>query len=412
MERIHKLFLEAMAAALKDQTVSWGAEVSADDLARIITLAQEHHVLPMIFEVIYTSKAASAMDPDFFQELRRITIHSVMGQAVKTEEFLELYSQLRSDGVKPLVVKGIICRNLYPRPDYRTSGDEDVLCGEVGFEACHKAMTAFGMKACSASLDSYEVPYYKEAGNLYIELHKSLFATQSDIFGDCNHFFDSIFDHAVEVEIQGVAVATPEWSEHLLYLILHAFKHFLHSGFGIRQVCDMVLFAHAYGDRVDWPLVLSRCRGLRADKFAATLFAIGEKYLGFSPEQAHYPHSWQVLAADPEPLLEDLLCGGIYGSADRNRVHSSNITLGAVAADKKGKRSRGTVWHSIFPPLYALKNRYLWLSRHVWLLPIAWLCRIFSYLWETIRRPAGSAAEVLHTGSKRVELLRTYDIID
>lgn len=412
MEPVYKLFLEALAAAVNNETVSWGAEVSAEDLTLVMGLAQDHHVLPMIFEAVYPSQAAAALDPAFFRELRRITIHSVMGQAVKTEEFLELYRQLRASGVRPLVVKGIICRSLYPRPDYRTSGDEDVLCGEKQFEACHRGLTAFGMTACSASLDSYEVPYRKEDGVLYVELHKTLFATQSDIFGDCNRLFDEVFEHSVEVEIQGVPVATPEWSEHLLYLILHAFKHFLHSGFGIRQVCDMVLFAHAYGDRVDWEWVLSRCRGLRADKFAASIFAIGQKYLGFSPEQARYPHSWQALAVDPDPLLEDLLCGGIYGTVSRNRVHSSHMTLSAVAADKKGKKGGNNIFRTIFPPTFVLEDRYHWLSRHRWLLPVAWLCRIFSYIKELIRRPDGSTAEVLRTGNKRVELLRTYDIID
>lgn len=412
MERVYTLFLEAVHSALEDRTVTWGDEVSAEDLAQVMAVAQEHHVLPMIFEAVYPCPAASGLDPAVFRELRRITVHSVMAQAVKTEEFLELYQSLRQKNVKPLVVKGLICRNLYPRPDYRHSGDEDVLCGEHQFKACHKAMIQFGMEPCSSSLESYEVPYRKEDGALYIELHKTLFASDSDVFGDCNRLFENAFQHPVEVEIQGVPVATLEWSEHMLYLILHAFKHFLHSGFGIRQVCDMILFANAYGQKVDWKWVLSRCTGLRAEKFAAAIFAIGRKYLGFQPDQAHYPKPWRDIKVDPEPLLEDLLCGGIYGSADRSRVHSSNMTLNAVAADKKGKPVRGNLLRTIFPSAKNLEARFSWLHRHPWLLPAAWCCRIFGYARETISRPASSAKEVIRTGSRRVELLRTYDIID
>ena len=32
--------------------------------------------------------------------------------------------------------------------------------------------------------------------------------------------------------------------------------------------------------------------------------------------------------------LEDLLRGGVYGASNRDRLHSSNMTLNAVSADK------------------------------------------------------------------------------
>ena len=412
MERRQLLFLEAFKASLESRQVTWTRDqVTREEMGNVIQLAQEHHVLPMIFEAVYACPGASLLDPGVLNQCRSVTLQTVMGQAVKTEEFLELYSHLSEQGIRPLVVKGILCRNLYPMPDYRRSGDEDVLCGEAGFRKCHKAMIEFGMEPCSSSLDSYEVPYRKAEGALYIELHKTLFSQSSDIFGDCNRLFEDAFKHPATVEIQGVPVDTLDWSQHMLYLILHAFKHFLHSGFGIRQVSDMVLFANAYGDRVDWDYVLKRCKGLRAERFAAAIFAIGEKYLTFSREKAHYPRSWRQLNADPDPLLEDLLCGGIYGSSDRSRVHSSGMTLNAVKADKKGKQGNNLL-RAVFPPVKLLNGRFPWLKRMPWLLPVAWFLRILGYLRESLFRSESSAADVIRVGSQRVELLRQYDIID
>ena len=411
MERSEVLFLEAMKASLEDRSVTWDHQVSAEELEQVLVLAQMHHVLPMIFEAIYSCPAAAALEPETEAECRRDSLRTVMGQAVKTDEFLELYSSLSSRGIAPLVVKGLVCRELYPRPDYRDSGDEDVFCGEQAFEACHKAMIESGMEPGSSDLESYEVPYKKGDGLLYIELHKTLFPGNSDIFGDCNRIFEHSFDNPARITVRGVEIATLDWSEHMLYLILHAFKHFLHSGFGIRQVSDMVLFANAYGDRLDWSYVMKKCKGLRAEGFAATLFAIGEKYLTFSPEKACYPASWRALQKDPEPLLQDLLCGGIYGSADRSRVHSSNMTLNAVKADKKGKQGQNLL-RTVFPPAKLLISRFRWLRHKPWLLPAAWLLRIFGYLKEAFTRNDSSASAVLRMGSRRVELLRQYDIID
>lgn len=69
-------------------------------------------------------------------------------------------------------------------------------------------------------------------------------------------------------------------------MICHAFKHFLHSGFGIRQVCDIVLFANAYGRE------------------------IGQKYLTFDPSLAGYPQEWQEIQVDEQLMLDDLLDAG------------------------------------------------------------------------------------------------------
>ena len=411
MERQERLFLEAMKAALEDRSVDWNRQVTAEELKQVLELAQMHHVLPMIFESVYSCPAATALEPGLVEECRKATLHAVMGQAIKTEEFLELYGSLRSRGVTALVVKGLICRSLYPRPDYRESGDEDVLCGEPNFQSCHDNMIEFGMEPCSSDLESYEVPYRKADGLVYIELHKTLFPKNSDIFGDCNRIFDHSFDHPARVLVNEVEVFTLDWSEHMLYLILHAFKHFLHSGFGIRQVCDMALFANAYGDRIDWKYIQKKCKALRAERFAAAIFAIGEKYLTFSPEQAQYPGFWRDLQVDPEPLLQDLLRGGIYGGADRSRVHSSNMTLNAVKANKKGKQGRNLL-RTVFPPAKLLVGRFHWLRHKIWLLPVAWLLRFFGYLKEAVTRSDSSAAAVIRMGSKRVELLRQYDIID
>ena len=91
------------------------------------------------------------------------------------------------------------------------------------------------------------------------------------------------------------------------YLICHAFKHFLHSGFGIRQVCDIILFANAYGDAIDWERVLKQCREIQADLFAAALFGIGEKYLTFDPERAHYTESWREIQVDEtDEIIDDI----------------------------------------------------------------------------------------------------------
>ena len=45
-----------------------------------------------------------------------------------------LFDKMRQNGLTPLIVKGIVCRDLYPNPDLRTSNDEDLISQEISWE--------------------------------------------------------------------------------------------------------------------------------------------------------------------------------------------------------------------------------------------------------------------------------------
>jgi hypothetical protein len=254
--------------------------------------------------------------------------------------------------------------------------------------------------------ENYEVSFRKKNSPLYLEVHKSLFSPASEAYGHWNRFFADARERA----IRDGDVLTLSETDHLFYLLCHAFKHFIHSGFGIRQVCDIVLYANKKGQAVDWKQVYDNCCNIHAEYFAAALFRIGESYLGFDPVKAGYPDFWQELPAEETDMLMDLLSAGVYGSATKSRVHSSNLTLDAVSADRKGKQ-RVILKNSLFPSAKSLAGRYPYLEKRPWLLPVAWTGRILSYLKETGKTCDNSAAQSLQIGKERIELLRKYRVI-
>ena len=316
MTNVDKLLLEALKASLQNKKVTWDFEITPDEWVLLFRKAEIHQVLPLIFEAVFACPAAQAMGQNFFMPYRRKMMQQVMLQIRKTEEFMNLYRFLRAKGLHPLMVKGITCRQLYPDPDYRSSGDEDMLIKHREFAEAHKAMLEYGMVTQVEDRNlkaQYEIPYVKTDAPLYIELHKSLFPPESEAYGELNDFFKDVHAKAIAINVQGMDIMTLEYTENLFYLICHAFKHFLHSGFGIRQVSDMIMFENAYGKYVNWDKVLKNCEAIHADKFAMAIFKIGKKYLGFSFEKACCTDAWENSSVDAEPLLKDLLAGGIYG---------------------------------------------------------------------------------------------------
>ena len=203
----------------------------------VFNLAEQHHVLPMVTDAahqIYGDEMPWERLMKFKKRAMRITYL----QAVKTERFLSLYRFLIDKGLTPLVMKGLICRDMYPNPDFRFSADEDLLAMPVHMETYHKAFLEYGLKT-ESSVDSaaseQEISYKSEDGVLFLEVHSHAFPQDSAAYGEYSFFFEDIFDRAVTEVHSGVEIKTMAPSDHLLYLICHLLKHFYHGGCGIRQ---------------------------------------------------------------------------------------------------------------------------------------------------------------------------------
>lgn len=403
MKKETELFLQAVLAALKNESVDWDMAISRAEWESILKTAEAHRLLPMVYQAVYACPAAKAADPALMGHYRLCAMQMVVLQTRKSAAFMPLLEALCAAGVEPLVVKGTVCRRLYPNPDHRMSADEDILISPEKFALCNQVMNRMGLSTPDAESDSYELPYFSGGSPLYIEIHRSLFDGDGASYGNWNRCFAGHRDRAVVLD--GVPTLHP--TDHMLYLLMHAFKHFLHSGFGLRQVCDMILFANRFGGEINWGYVLERCRLIRAEVFAAGLFRIGWKHLGFDLEKSRYPLQWQAIYVDEMPLLADILASGVYGSADENRLHSSSLTLHAVSAQQRGKPDSTGLLKAVFPSVKELEGRYPYLKNKPQLLPVAWTERLIQYGKST-----NQASESIRIGNERIALLRKYGILD
>lgn len=411
MNRVESCFMTSLGCATRGISMTEAPGLSQEEWQAVFHLARMHHVLPLVLEAV--CGLPELRGTPLLASVRQKVRQQVFLQTRKTAGFLELLRELDAAGVHPLVVKGIVCRSLYPLPDHRFSSDEDLLILPGELDACRKVFSRFGLSTTftpGQQADSYEIPYRQPEGVLYIELHKSLFPPESDSYGHLNHFFRDAANRSVCLEISGTTVHTLGHTDHLFYLICHALKHFLHSGFGIRQVCDILLYAQTFGPQIDWPLLVENCRRIHAQGFTAAIFRIGRVHLGFTPE--HCPPELDTKNIDELPMLEDLLQAGIYGSANESRLHSSNITLEAMASRRQSRTARNSVLLSLFPPAKKLESRYPWLKDRPWLLPAAWASRAGAYCRGSLLREPSTAADSLKLGNQRVALLKYYDILD
>ena len=161
-----------------------------------------------------------------------------------------------------------------------------------------------------------------------------------------------------------------------------------------------------YHEQIDWFLLHEQCTGVHAATFTAAAFKIAREYLGIDFD---LPVPWND-SIDAEPLLHDTLCGGVYGSNDYTRLHSSTVTLNAVKASRSGEKS--SVLSSVFPKREYLQSRYPYLKKHSYLLPIAWAQRIAHYAGEKRSGADNSASGSVKLAKERIKLMKQYDIME
>lgn len=392
------VIVETLSAAIHNANGS--RKTAPTDMKVLIHTASEQKVLPLVVEALH----GTAEGLDGFAEAKRMAKRQVTAQVLRSERFLEIYNRLFTDGVTPLAVKGILCRSVYPKGDLRPSADEDVFVGDAQFSKSCEILRTLGLTAVEGSNEAVddEVTFRTADGILTIELHRTLFPTNSPVFSALERFFADAFSHPKEYEVApGQVVLSLNEHDHLLYLILHAFKHFIYSGFGIRQVCDIGLWAERYRERIDWELLRRQTACVRADVFAACVFQIAREHLGMELKDA-----WDCEGETScEKMLEDMMSGGIYGTADRSRLHSASLTFRTV---ETGSMSlSGT----IFPPRKMLLRAYPELEKKPFLLPVIWCKRLIKYRREVKSRSDSKATESIKIAQKRKEMLHYYHII-
>ena len=394
------------------------------DAALFFQVAEEHLLLPAVCQVLCKDKKLweDAQIAAYVKEklgltpleLRHLAVDQTARQIIKTDEFLRMYGMLQQQGFKPLVMKGIVIRELYKWKNYRISGDEDILLPLGIMEKCEGFLLKEGMEL-TFNPETNEKTFLLKEGGLRLDLHHTFFDPSSDICGGWNSFFEDAAKRSVDIEISGRFLRTLSPTDHLLFLILHAFKHFIYRGIGIRQAADVLVYMDRYQDEVDWEYIWSCCRQVRADGFLRAMIQIGLHSLMPDDGLRTISDRFSCGRVDEGPLLLDILEAGIHGFAERDRFRSIYMTEYAVARRNKDQPySRfGNMAYIAFPPMKSMTSSYAWLKKAPVLLPAAWIMRLCKYAIDTLagNKKQDNNADMIRIGSERIEMMKKYGIL-
>lgn len=375
----------------------------------VFELAKSQNVYALIYEM--ATYVPDFVDSSYYQEGMIYSMKQIGKQIQRTDAFLKVYKCFRSEGVYPLVLKGIVCRELYGElSDHRPSGDEDIWVKKEDFFIIARILNANGficenMDVSIEQLDELqEITFFNEESGLVVEVHINLMGMSDELRRKMNQCFEHAYDNSVEIVIDDVPIRTMKYTDHYLFLILHTLKHFTCGGIGIRQVLDFLLFGKKYYDQIDWRYIKRKLEKFDALTFTSDLVHIGNKYLGFDFETTQS-------AFCIEELLEDILGNGIFGNTTQSMRNAMQVTVAAVAGRGKSNGRIMTLIRIIFPGKERMIESNPVLNSKPWMLPFCWVKRWGRAAKKILKPRDFQMEETMKISYRRLRLLKKYKIM-
>jgi len=375
--------------------------VDWDELSQI---AMKHN-LYAIFHEVACQYIEYQQNPEYWTKTKMV-MGIVAHQIRRTDSFLKLYQDFLDEGIQPIVMKGIICRQLYGKyAEHRPSGDEDIFVKKSHFDKTKEILEKNGF-VCQvtdvtvAKLNQVEHIVFRNKQKFTIEVHLNLMGNRSELRTQMGNYFVNAFDNCQIIDIEGVPIATMSHTEHYLYLIMHAFKHFMGCGVGMRQMLDVMMYQKYYEAQIDWHkinMILEECH---MEKYLGDIQYIGERYLGFE-------FNTVLPYCCPDTLLNDVMNAGVFGKKDKATVMAENITAGGLELRKS---KFFILLRAGFPTRKQMAECTPYLNEKPWMLPIEWIKRWGRYFRQSKDYSGNLMKDSFEKSQKRMELLKKYGL--
>lgn len=387
------------------------------DFEQIFQLAFDQGAWQTVFLAVKQSENPALVDEALFKELNTKFLLSCIKNQDRLEFISGVISKLEEKGVEVCVLKGQSLASLYAEPDCRISGDVDLLVSEKDEQKAVNLLREMDFQVeIRPDSSNHSKCIHQEHG--VVELHISLYY---DIMNDV--WFDNI-EMLTEAFVTLNGVKTLGITDNYIYVVLHAVKHFLSNGLGLRQIMDLLLFTKAYKNEIDKNRADEVFAHLKYQKFIDNLTGIGIEYLGFEKDDLF---SCEYSMEEMEKILEDVEIGGLFGKSDKERKDFFEIYNQARFNTFKNENfeSYMTSWrrkNALKKSSLSIKNmkkHYSFLNDKPYLLPVAYFKHTAGIL-KTIKKRKKLARDVVSYKApstdnpkikERLELIKKLNMI-
>ncbi len=368
-------------------------EMSYDfDCKKVMDYAQEQGVWQIDFVALQKLQKEGKIQADslWFDNTNLQVVMSCLNNSATLEKSHKIMADLNKAGIKNCLIKGETLAKLYFKPECRISGDTDVYIGngddKTACEILYKHGYTIEPKTDNSNHYNCTHPRFGE-----LELHTTLY---DKIMHDIWFYNINIVE---EEYINCGNYNTLGYTDGCLYVVLHAIKHFLSAGFGVRHIMDLLLYMENHYDKMDTQRFFDIIKQLKYFHFVEVMAGIGEKYFGIKSKfDACYTNE------EVQNVMEEIYKGGIFGHK-RNDFNTFGIYTNMLISSRTNQnpekvmekwRRKNAIKALSFSPSQMYRH-YPYCQKNKWLLPVAW-CNHTGFILKTAFTRIGLVKEILN----------------
>lgn len=316
-----KQFLALLRAGLwgKDADMGCFPEESAPDWNGILYLGRTQAVLPLVYDGMLTLPSDRQLKGPALMKLLAYVDKIEKLNMELNDAVTEISSRLSAEGIRSVLLKGQGLAALYRNPLHRQCGDIDLYVGEENYRKAADIIRQWPEIHRELPENTKHITFsYK---NVEIELHRNAFQMPGSRLDrkyrilerqELESGTDSVYaDIPVsDASAKGKTIVPPVLFN-VFYTFCHAFSHFMLSGLGLRQMCDMAVLLEQYGTSLDLTLLHSWLKDYKLDKEWEMFICLLVDFLGLPPSKAPlYDNSLNSVSAK---LLDTIFNDGNFG---------------------------------------------------------------------------------------------------
>lgn len=207
--------------------------------------------------------------------------------AVQQNSASKMAYVFHNNDIKTYVLKGLVIAECYPKPSHRRSADMDCFLqpSEEKFDAWE-----LGNQLMEDAGFEVKRDYYKNSTiyipGLMVENHQFMtpYRGNKRMTRFETQLQNMITSDKGKDKFEGTYLYRPPVMMSALFLIEHAYSHFLHEGLTWRHILDWMMFSKKHKDEIDWHEFDGYLDEYGFRKFYDSYYRLGKYLLGEVPE--------------------------------------------------------------------------------------------------------------------------------
>lgn len=410
MKKEQKILVQLLCTAIHGGKIN--IEVNDKDWNIIFQMAKEHDIYALLYPTVKELDDNLKPKDHIMCEWKKSTILASLTQKRNVSRIGYVLGILNTYEIQAIALKGLIIRQFYPVKELRTMTDSDILIHIEDLDKVEEIFLSLGY--VEKNRNSKHI-HFLHKDFLPIEVH--WLSLDLNRFKNADYMEKIIWENSEKFRMQGADVLVPSLENQILHLCFHMASHFIYAGFGLRQICDLVILVKKNWDIINWSEFCKDIKKCKMEKFVAAIFEISRRLFNMKIPDVLFEKELEN-SEYIDMIINSIFYGGIYkgiygkhsmGPVDDNLLsyYENNIQSHKVTEKFKYMITL------FFPSTRKLSERYVYAKKYPIFTPIAWAHRLIYGIFRTDFKVREKSFLLLLQSDffkKRIDLFKWLDI--